>query len=212
MTDKKEIELKFYAEHGKEAIDTISYSSFVFPCHFLTNKTKDNFKSGRSINYYTSILNDIAMPTNKYDYYRLIIGTICMGNWLGFTPMYEHLSSFHDMDTDKNVTSWDVLKNIKSVCNEFWVTDMLGGNPNENLVTDYPFIHEWIAGVNNLIKNKINEHGGSENTQRQIYQNMLQEARKDLFRNIEIVRSGKSNITDIKDQLEYWRTRIDFQI
>ena len=51
MTNKKEIELKFYAEHGKEAIDTISYSSFVFPCHFLTNETKDNFKSGRSINY-----------------------------------------------------------------------------------------------------------------------------------------------------------------
>ena len=88
MTDKKEIELKFYAEHGKEAIDTISYSSVVFPCHFLTNKTKDNFKSGRSINYYTGILNDIAMPTNKYDYYRLIIGAICMGNWLGFTPLY----------------------------------------------------------------------------------------------------------------------------
>ena len=212
MTDTKEIELKFFAEHGKEAIDTISYSSFVFPCHFLTNETKDNFKSGRSINYYTGILNDIAMPTNKYDYYRLIIGTICMGNWLGFTPIYEHLSSFHDMDTDENVTSWDVLKDIKSVCNEFWVTDMLGGNPNENLVTDYPFIHKWIAGVNNLIKDKINEHGGSENTQRQIYQNMLQEARKDLFKNIEIVRSGKSNIIDIKDQVEYWRTRIDFQI
>jgi len=116
------------------------------------------------------------------------------------------------MDTDKDVTSWDVLKDIKSVCNEFWVTDMLGGNPNENLVTDYPFIHEWIAGVTNLIKNKLNEHGGSENTQRQIYQNLLQEARKDLFRNIEIVRSGKSNIIDIKDQIEYWRTRIDFQI
>ena len=75
MTDKKEIELKFYAEHGKEAIDTISYSSFVFPCHFLTNKTKDTFKSGRGINYYTGILNDIAMPTNKYNYYRLIITT-----------------------------------------------------------------------------------------------------------------------------------------
>ena len=41
---------------------------------------------------------------------------------------------------------------------------------------------------------------------------MLQEARKDLFRNIEIVRSGKSNIIDIKDQIEYWRTRVDFQI
>ena len=211
ITKKKSIELKFYNEHGREALNSIKYLAFEYPYKYLSNKDKDHLKNGKSVYYYTKYIDDIKTPTNKYDYYRLVIGTICMGNWLGFDPTYKDLSSYHDMNIDENIITWSVLKDIKDVCNEFWVVNMLGGNPNEILDKDYPFIHDWVVGITNHIKPKFNDLS-LENPKRKVYENLLKECRKDMFKNIETVRHGKSNIIDIQEEIEYWRTRVDFEI
>lgn len=76
---------------------------------------------------------------------------------------------------------------------------------------DYPFIHDWISAINNKIKSEL-ENFGIADIKRKVYQDLLNEARKDLFHNISLVRDGKSNIIDIKDEVEYWSTRVDFEI
>ena len=203
----RDVELAFYDEHGREAINSIWYSCAKFNMQFLDKETKNRIDLASYMNFF----NNLKTPDNKYDYYRLLIGTLSMGYWVGFSPIYADLQSFHDMREDKHVHEFQMLKDIKEVCNTFWTVELLGGTANDNLQRDYPFIHDWTLAINNKIKDKI-QNLGITNNKRKVYQDLLDKARRDLFHNISLVREGKSNIIDIKDEVEYWSTRVDFEI
>ena len=205
--EARDIELAFYDEHGREAFNSIWYSCAKFNMQFFDKETKNRINLAPYMNFF----NNLKTPDNKYDYYRLLVGTLSMGYWVGFNPIYEDLQSFHEMREDKHVHEFQMLKDIKEVCNKFWTVELLGGTANDNLQRDYPFIHDWTSAINNKIKCNLNNLS-RVNSKCRVYQNILDEARRDLFHNISLVRNGKSNIIDIKDEVEYWSTRVDFEI
>lgn len=203
----REVELAFYDEHGREAINSIWYACAKFNMNFFDEETKNRI----DLTSYRNFFANLKTPENRYDYYRLLIGALSMGYWVGFNPIYVDLKSFCEMREDEHVHEFQMLKDIKEVCNKFWTVELLGGTANDDLQRDYPFIHDWISAINNKIKSEL-ENFGIADIKRKVYQDLLNEARKDLFHNISLVRDGKSNIIDIKDEVEYWSTRVDFEI